>query len=612
MRDVGSRMLVLTCITSYVAASNSQQTLRLPSVFSSSMVLPSQNSIPFHGWAAPSSRIKVRVDSLPAVESNTTTSGLWRVVLPAMPPSLTSKTITVTSEPIPPAKFVPEKVVLSDVLVGSIYICSGQSNMELPVSQTLNGTAEALASETYAARMPVFQVATLPNYFNVTSPQMDLTPNVPWGAPTAARIAGFSALCYYHARRVSDSHPTVALGVIASSWGGTAIQPWMSDAAVARCVGEDGDGTSPAVLRIADFSPSMTPRDGIGAHDAAALSAVPSIPGTLWNAMLAPLLSLAPVAWLWYQGESNSGAPQQYQCLLAELIMEWRSQWPPPPEPSGGPIPFIVIGLAPWPDFDVGLITGLRYVQERVSRMLPRVGLVTSADLGDPAGANHPIHPPWKQEVARRSALLGEALVFHNKAVSPTGPQVLTASWDLYEPSWGDFHYDSNPGGQFCGSSYASSHGWICGGIQLTFDRAVALTNLQCTAQAFSKGASRAGCGALGSSGGFELWNGVDGNSTRFPGTVGPTGETLRSNLCTDCRQCPCMQPVEVWGLLPGSNGRVLQLNVTWIMGGGPGDSRLPIRLRYGWADYPSMSVFSLEDGRPAAPFNLTLSTQRK
>ena len=224
--------------------------------------------------------------------------------------------------------------------------------------------------------------------------------------------------------------------------------------------------------------------------------------------------------------------------------------------------------------------------------------IYTHASPGDPAGANHPIHPPWKQELGRRSALAGEALVYNNSGVPPSGPLVVSAAWHPFDSSWGDFHFDSNPGGSFCNSALA--RGWVCGGVQVTFDRAITLANLQCTAQAYAQGVSRGGCGALGSSGGFELWNDQDGVTEQA--TLGPTNETLTSSLCTDCSKCPCMQPAEVWGVVPGSGNRSIQLNTTFVSG------RIKT-LRYAWRDYPSMSVFGQADGRPARPFKLTLQT---
>ena len=137
--------------------------------------------------------------------------------------------------------------------------------------------------------MRVFQVALLPSYYNVSTPQTNLTAVIPWSKPSAGSVAGLSAYCYYHVREVANAHPSIPLGVVASSWGGTAIQPWMTRETVENCSHVDA---APEVhLRVKDFRPGHP----------FAQSAVPKMPGTLWNSMLAPLLPLKPTAWLWYQ-----------------------------------------------------------------------------------------------------------------------------------------------------------------------------------------------------------------------------------------------------------------------------------------------------------------------
>lgn len=556
---------------SLVLLSSTALALDLDSTFASKMVLPENVEVPLSGTASPSATISVSIDKATPLTAKATAQGAWTVSLPAMPGTLVAKTISISSSDGSPS------IELSDVLVGQVYICSGQSNMELAVQSCLNGTAEAAASASLAKRLRIFQVAISPDFFNVTVPQTNVTPSIPWSLPGPETTPGLSAYCFYHARTVAEAHPDIAIGVVASSWGGTPIQPWMTPEAVAEC-----PASAAAPLRVADYSPSL------------GLKAVPSQPGTLWNAMLAPLLPLAPTAWLWYQGESNAGAPQQYACLMKSMISQWRASWPGATDKT----PFIFVQLAPWPDHDIGAITGLRYSQVLVRDAVANVGMVVAADIGDPSGSNHPIHPPWKQEVGRRSSLVGEALVFKNPSIPKTGPLVVSATWNAFDPSWGSFHFDSNPEGSFCATMPKAS-GWYCGGVQIKFDRPIELANVQCTAQAFSQGLSRSGCGALGSSGGFEFWNSVDGDPALA--TMGPTGETITSALCIDCSKCPCMQPAEIWGIVPGTNDTVLQLNTTWISGG-----EVP-RLRYAWKDYPSMSVFAKSDGRPAAPFNLTL-----
>lgn len=91
-----------------------------------------------------------------------------------------------------------------------------------------------------------------------------------------------------------------------------------------------------------------------------------------------------------YQGESNAGKPNAYQCQFPSKIAQWRADWPG----ANASTPYIFVQLAPWPAHDVGLIAVQRYAQLAALK-LPDVGMVVGADIGDPAGKYHPIHPPW-------------------------------------------------------------------------------------------------------------------------------------------------------------------------------------------------------------------------
>ena len=145
--------------------------------------------------------------------------------------------------------------------------------------------------------MRVFQVALLPSYGNVTSPQKNLTASIPWSKPNAGSVAGLSAYCYYHVREVANAHPDTPLGVVVSAWGGTAIQPWMTPEAVANC---SHIAPAPEVhMRVQDFWARI--HFTSGQYEVQLVQSVPKMPGTLWNSMLAPLLPLKPTAWLWYQ-----------------------------------------------------------------------------------------------------------------------------------------------------------------------------------------------------------------------------------------------------------------------------------------------------------------------
>ena len=153
-----------------------------------------------------------------------------------------------------------------------------------------------------------------------------------------------------------------------------------------------------------------------------------------------------------------------------------------------------------------------------------------------------------------------------------------------------------------------------CGGIQIEFDQDIELRNVQ--PSSFPDYFSGLQTGQ-GSGGGFELWNNATPSLSECdkPGflpcasiasMLGPTGEILTSPTCTNCGMagvCPCKQPMEVSGII--ADGRTLQLNVTFING-------LPRTLKYAWHDYPTMTVFSRNGGRPAPPFNMTLHASPK
>ena len=117
---------------------------------------------------------------------------------------------------------------LVDVMLGNVFVCSGQSNMELQVANTWNATAEAAAAADYGATLRIFQVATELTYSNVTTPQTNLTASIPWARPTASSVLGMSAMCYYFGVEQVKRHPSIPVGMMASSWGGTSIRGWMS------------------------------------------------------------------------------------------------------------------------------------------------------------------------------------------------------------------------------------------------------------------------------------------------------------------------------------------------------------------------------------------------
>lgn len=551
--------------------------LTLPTIFHSSMVLQHSQPTAFWGFAWPGQRVSVALSGVaPIVATADPANGRFDVALPPQPPSLTPRTLAVTAN--------TQKLTLTDVVFGSVYVCSGQSNMGLQVAATINATQEIAAAGSHGTGLRLMQVALEDSYWNVTTPQDNLTASIPWGRASPMNVAGFSALCFYFGAEQVQRYPIMPVGMIASAWGGTAIETWMTPQALSACGNPLASGTSGSmdVRNISLGALYTNPDPGLGIYklpDATAPppkhptpGACPSLPSTLFNGMIAPLLTLHLDGFLWYQGESNAGAPEQYAKCFPEMIRDWRKRWAAPAGTSANEVPFIFAQIAPWPDHDVGIIAGIRFAQQTALK-LPKVGMVVTADIGDPAGTFHPIHPPWKQEDARRAALVAENLVHNKTEVALHGPLVQSVSWDEWNPSWGGFHHGIKAG--VC----ALDNGWICGGLQVKFDRPIVIR------QSYG--------GQYGARHGFELWNNITGIAALGGTSAG--SRQLASPLCTDCKKCPCWQPLEFSVI----DSHTLQLNTTFISG-------TPASLRYAQHDYPTMVVFD-SDGRPAPPFNVTI-----
>ena len=220
--------------------------------------------------------------------------GRWEVSLPAMAPTLDAKTIAIAAG--------NESITLTDILVGAVFVCSGQSNMQLTVLQTINGPAEAASSSRYSASLRIFQVAMLPSYANVTAPQTNLTASTPWSGPSAATVGSFSAVCYYYGAHALERRPAMPIGLISSSWGGTMIEPWMTADAIQACgassLSRPGSNADPGLLL-----PGMT-----------GLMPCPSAHGTLWNSMIAPLLPLQLTGCVAVHGPPSAHTARNTRC----------------------------------------------------------------------------------------------------------------------------------------------------------------------------------------------------------------------------------------------------------------------------------------------------------
>ena len=555
----------------------SHATIILPSYFSSSMVLQQNENVNFWGISTLfQHHITVTFDNK-SFETTSDKNGKFQVQLPGQKASLTQYTISIKEEG-GKENNTNNVITLNDIVFGEVYICSGQSNMQLQVAATLNQENEIAKSSTHGMGLRIMSVDLLPDYGNVTVPQENVTLSIPWGHPAPSRytdkdgsefvpVADMSAACFYYGVEMTQKNSSIPVGLIASSWGGTRIQVWMDDASLKSCGAKNVDASPPSMYSITSLFPlynNAFKQFGGG---------VPNVDSTLWNSMIYPFLKLKLSGFLWYQGESNSNEPELYSRCFPAMISQWRQYW------KAAELPFMFVQISAWPNHNVGIISGIRFAQLNALN-LNAVGMAVAADIADPAGSFHPIHPPWKQEVGRRMGLIGDNLCRGNKEIPLRGPEVISVSFDSWDESWGDFHHGVASG--ICQTT--ASSGWRCGGIKIKFDQKIVLKSQYGLEY------------GMGDGGGFNLWNNVSGEN--IPGATSCGSRQLKSNSCLDCSKCPCYQPMEVVGVL--EDGYTLQLNTTFISG------NIGI-LKYAFKDYPTMIVYDRIYGRPARPFNISV-----
>ena len=388
--------------------------VRLPSLFSDQMVLQRNQPLPVWGWADAGEEVTVtfRDQSQTATAD---TDGKWRVTLDPLavgePGSLTIK--------------AKNTIELHDVLVGEVWVCSGQSNMGMTVARGLDADLEAAAADFPNIRL--FQVPLV----TAEQPQEDV--KAQWRASTPETIPGFTAVGYYFGRQIHETLH-VPVGLIQTAWGGTRAEAWTSAQQMAAF--------QPLLDKWAQDSAAYDPEKAKQAHEAALatwqqraraaraagrrpparpqLEGQPRLsrhhPSNLYNAMVAPLAGYGIRGAIWYQGESNAGRAYQYRKLMPALIKSWRDAW------QQGDFPFYMVQLANFRAIQPQPVESdwaeLREAQMLTVDALPNVGVACITDLG----AATDIHPKDKQNVGKRLARLALVNDYKLPGITKQGP----------------------------------------------------------------------------------------------------------------------------------------------------------------------------------------------
>ena len=359
--------------------------LRLPAVIGSGMVLQRDVPLTIWGWADAGEEITVVIGENKGV-ATADAQGRWRVKLAAMKASAEPLRMTVAGK---------ERIELTDILVGEVWLGSGQSNMQMSVASSANGAKEIAAAENPKIRL--FLVPLVPS----GTPAEDVKAS--WKTCNAANVPSFSAVAYFFGREL-QKELGVPVGLIASSWGGTRIEPWIPPAGFASEpeLQKERDGIA-AALAAFEKAPEPKPKHPLNSNGAAT---------GLYNGMIHPLVPFAIRGALWYQGESNLGAGMRYHTLMRGLIQGWRATW------GQGDFPFLFVQLAPFKYKAKDTVLPEIWEAQTETLKLPNTGMAVTTDI---ATVND-IHPPNKQDVGRRLALWALAKTYGKTNLVFSGP----------------------------------------------------------------------------------------------------------------------------------------------------------------------------------------------
>lgn len=401
-------MFVLTALTVSLPL-RAHADVTLPTLLADHMVI--QRGLPVHVWgmAALNELVTVtfRGETKPATADE---DGRWSVFLsPGEAGGPFQLSIKATNT-----------IVINDVLVGDVWIASGQSNMEFPMTGLVNPQAEIAAAQ--YPKIRIFIVKHKPADY----PLEDVESR-DWSACTPESVADSSAVAYFFARNLQQKLG-VPIGLVESFWGGTPAESWTSlhtlsaDASLmpvfsARAKTLDSESTTELHLRREEreFQQALAQAKSDGKPlpwrrwhpDFAAWA-----PAALYNGMIAPLTGFAIRGAIWYQGEANDGPERAplYARLFQTMIRDWRSAW------GEGDFPFLFVQIANFNIAAENLWPDVRDAQRR-ALALKNTGMAVTIDIGNPDD----IHPKNKQDVGLRLALAARAIAF-GENVEWSGP----------------------------------------------------------------------------------------------------------------------------------------------------------------------------------------------
>ncbi|MDD4489149.1 MAG: sialate O-acetylesterase [Paludibacter sp.] len=350
--------------------------IKLPAFFSSDMVLQQQTTAKIWGKAEPNKKVTLYTSwNLKRYKTTADKDGNWKL----------SFATTKAGGPYTMVLSDGKPVTLNNILLGEVWICSGQSNMEMPMKGNSGqpiegGNIDILKSENSKIRL--FRVSRKAEL----KAQTDVTGR--WEEAMPVSVRDFSATAYYFGRLLQETLK-VPVGLIASSWGGSSIEAWMNEE------------------MLAAFPQAKIPQSGEN------IKSPHQTPTMLYKGMIHPLVGFPIKGVIWYQAESNRNRYESYAAMFKAMTEGWRKAWNPEED-----MPFYFCQMAPYAYNGSVNSAFIREAQAKAAKE-PYTGMAVLMDAGE---ANC-IHPAKKKEAGERMALLAITKTYNITGIESESPE---------------------------------------------------------------------------------------------------------------------------------------------------------------------------------------------
>jgi sialate O-acetylesterase len=355
-----------------------QAEVKLPAIFSDNMVLQQQSAVAIWGWAKPNAGVSVTTSwNKKSYSARSDGKGYWKLTVQTPAASYTPYTLTASDG---------KAVVLKNILIGEVWVCSGQSNMEMPMKGFGNQPIEGGPDAIIHSNNPGIRCFTVEKT-SKAAPQEDCVGS--WEVANAQTVPGFTATGYFFGRLLNQALD-VPVGLIHTSWGGSRIEAWMTPESLKE-IPEKPIPASDADIKVQNGTATV-----------------------LYNGMLHPIVGYGIRGAVWYQGESNREEPALYVTMFDKMVREWRNLW------GAGEFPFYYCQIAPY-RYGGGLNSGfIREAQAKGLTTTPNTGMAVLMDAESPAC----IHPPKKKDAGERMALWALAKTYGLEKIHYRSPEV--------------------------------------------------------------------------------------------------------------------------------------------------------------------------------------------